>query len=314
MLRPRPLAFRPSAPPRQRAPLARALAVLAACSAVLAAACGDATVPPLPLHGDASALPAADREQLTADLERFFGTARAPRFAALDGWEAAGFDPDAAAPTGRSDELAARIADDNAERWHAALRRAAAGEDPVADAMPDSLVRALDGLEGAAASAAIRAWQPDLAESARRFDRECATCHGRAGGGDGPSSIALDPVPRDFRSGTFVHRAVGPNPRPTQSDLVRVQQRGIAGTGMPLFARLGAARQSGLADWVRYLSLRGEFERAWLDHRAAFAAPPSDDEMRADYAEAWSRWAILPDRRAATDTDPTRATSNDDPR
>jgi hypothetical protein len=61
---------------------------------------------------------------------------------------------------------------------------------------------------------------------------------------------------------------------------------------MPMFARLGAARHSGLADWVRYLALRGELERAWLAEHAANGRP-SAAWLDARYAQAWARWAIL---------------------
>jgi len=269
-------------------------------TAFLSACAGEPPLPELPLSDAAAALPDERRAALAADLAHYFGPSDAPAFAVLPGWRAAGFDPNAPAPTGASPALLERIEADNDQRWHTALARAAAGEAIDTGALPASLARAVEAADGATddAVAAIRTWQPDLVASARLFARECATCHGVAGGGDGPSAATLVPPPRDFRSGTFVHRAVGPNPRPTQDDLVSVQRRGIAGTGMPLFARLGAARHSGLADWVRYLSLRGEFERAWLAHEDAHGRPPDTARMDELYLEAWSRWAILPDRPA----------------
>ncbi|QDU85541.1 hypothetical protein Pla163_26730 [Planctomycetes bacterium Pla163] len=282
--------------------LRRPLVALALALVAAVGGSGCATDPelePLPLSQAAAELAPDDRAALEQALARLFGPPDLPRYAVLEGWAAAGFDPNAPVPAGASETLVGAIATDNARGWYDALLRHERGEDPSSPKLPTSLQRALDGSPDPAAT--IRAWQPDLVESARLFARECATCHGVAGGGDGRSAAQLDPVPRDFRSGEFVHRAVSPAPRPTQDDLVRVLKRGVAGTGMPLFTRLGPARQSGLADYVRFLSLRGEVERAWLELRAAEGSPPSAARMDEVYVEAWSRWAILPAPPAGTE-------------
>lgn len=293
---------------RARTPaLALALVALAG-----AASCGgEAPLKELPLAQAAAALSVERRAELESALAAYFGPSQAPAFAVLDHWQASGFDPNAPAPAGRDGDLVERIASDNEQRWFELLTALEAGEGVPKGDLPASLLRALDGAEDPAAR--VRTWQPDLTESARTFARECATCHGLAGGGDGPSSTQLDPPPRDLRSGVFEHRAPGPNPRPTQADLVRVQRSGVAGAGMPLFARLGAARQSGLADWVRYLALRGAFERGWLAHLDEHGAPPDAARMEQLYVEAWSLWAKLPDPPAPAETR-TDASPNSDER
>ena len=103
--------------------------------------------------------------------------------------------------------------------------------------------------------------------------------------------------------------------------VIGILKRGIAGTGMPLFTRLGPARQSGLADYVRFLSLRGEVERTWLDLRETEGSPPSRERMDEVYLEAWSRWAILPappeDSEVLTspaDAPPPARSPSDEPR
>jgi mono/diheme cytochrome c family protein len=40
---------------------------------------------------------------------------------------------------------------------------------------------------------------------ARVYTERCLACHGPAGLGDGPASIALDPKPRDFTDTTKMH-------------------------------------------------------------------------------------------------------------
>lgn len=267
--------------------------VLCAFAALSGAGCAsDPELEPLPLSAAAAELGPDDRTALETTLARLFGPPDAPRYALLEGWTGAGFDPNGPLPAGGSDLLVQAIAADNGRGWHDALLRHERGEDPSSTKLPTSLQAALDG--NSDPSATIRRWQPDLVESARLYARECSTCHGVAGGGDGRAAAQLDPKPRDFRSGEFVHRAVSPAPRPAQDDLVRVLKRGIAGTGMPLFTRLGPARQSGLADYVRFLSLRGEVERTWFELLAAGGGPPSSELMDEVYLEAWSRWAILP--------------------
>jgi mono/diheme cytochrome c family protein len=42
-----------------------------------------------------------------------------------------------------------------------------------------------------------------LAAAKELFLKNCATCHGQEGKGDGPAGLALDPKPRDFTSGEF---------------------------------------------------------------------------------------------------------------
>ncbi|MEZ5979418.1 MAG: cytochrome c [Planctomycetota bacterium] len=268
--------------------------VLAALSLVaVASACSDAPVvaKPVPLSAEAYTLSVDARQALERTLARLFGPPDAPRFAVLPGWSEAGFDPNAPAPTGIDDDLAKAVANDARTRFFDALLAVERGKEPEVGSIPASLAERI--ASSGDARAAIETWQPSLAEAARTYQSQCVTCHGLAGGGDGPSAAKLDPRPRDFREGAFRFHPGAPESAPSQGDLVRTMRRGIPGSGMPMFGGLGASTQSGLADYVRFLALRGAVERAFVA-RARDGSVPTDAEMDEVYAEAWARWAILP--------------------
>lgn len=69
-----------------------------------------------------------------------------------------------------------------------------AGEQPPTPAPP-----AREQAPPAQASAAAASTSAAEAEARQIFATRCTTCHGPAGGGDGPGSAALNPPPRDFR-------------------------------------------------------------------------------------------------------------------
>jgi len=134
-----------------------------------------------------------------------------------------------------------------------------------------------------------------LAQSAERYRVECLHCHGVDGGGDGPTAAHIDPRPRDFRRGIFKWSSVGEQSRPTHEDLVRVIERGVWGTMMPALARLDPAERQGLADYVRYLAVRGEVET-----QVALAVEETGELDDAAWDEALElvagKWAKAPSR------------------
>lgn len=93
------------------------------------------------------------------------------------------------------------------------------------------------------------------------FRQHCASCHGIAGEGAGPSASMLNPYPRDYRLGVFKFTSTLPGVKPTRDDLELTLLRGIPGTAMPSFARLPAEEIAALVEYVKYLSIRGETER-----------------------------------------------------
>lgn len=97
------------------------------------------------------------------------------------------------------------------------------------------------------------------------FRKHCAHCHGLSGDGAGPSAVFLDPYPRDFRRGIFKYKSTpGPMAPPTHDDLLRGIRNGCPGTAMPAFNLLTDPELESLVQYVKYLSIRGEVERALL--------------------------------------------------
>ena len=129
------------------------------------------------------------------------------------------------------------------------------------------------------------------------YREHCAHCHGVTGDGLGPTAAFLNPYPRDYRPGVFKFKSTERSDKPTHADLVRILNNGIAGTSMPSFALLSQAQVDALAEYVKYLSIRGETELALmraffeLDDEAQGKLPETReflvDETLAPVAEKW---------------------------
>lgn len=96
------------------------------------------------------------------------------------------------------------------------------------------------------------------------YREHCAHCHGVTGDGLGPTAAFLNPYPRDYRPGVYKFKSTERADKPTTADLVRVLHNGIPGTSMPSFALLSQPQVDALAEYVKYLSMRGETEIALL--------------------------------------------------
>lgn len=74
---------------------------------------------------------------------------------------------------------------------------------------------------------------PELLEEGRRlYVRNCATCHGVRGDGQGPSAATLWPPPRDFTQARFKYAGVADRGLPADDELVRIIRGGLEGTAM----------------------------------------------------------------------------------
>lgn len=113
------------------------------------------------------------------------------------------------------------------------------------------------------------------------YREHCVHCHGITGDGMGPTAAFLNPYPRDYRPGKFKFKSTWRDAKPTHADLVKVLHDGIAGSSMPSFALLSPLEVDALAEYVRYLSIRGEMELALFTY--------VEQELEAD--------ATLPDGR-----------------
>jgi mono/diheme cytochrome c family protein len=98
------------------------------------------------------------------------------------------------------------------------------------------------------------------------FREHCAHCHGVTGDGMGPTAAFLKPYPRDYRQGVYKFKSTASNYPPTHNDLMRILNDGITGTAMPSFKLLPADQVEALAEYVKYLSFRGQTEIALIDY------------------------------------------------
>ena len=65
------------------------------------------------------------------------------------------------------------------------------------------------------------------------YVRWCAGCHGESGAGDGPAARYMLPRPRDFTGAVFKIRTTASGQLPTDADILRAVDQGLAGTAMP---------------------------------------------------------------------------------
>ncbi len=129
-----------------------------------------------------------------------------------------------------------------------------------------------------------------LAEGQRAYETHCIGCHGAIGDGAGDAARLLAPRPRNFRKGLFKFKRTGTGKRPLRVDLFSTLTRGLAGSSMPEFRLLADGTRHDLVEYVRYLGVRGEFERLLLDY-AWEEEELADDEEIAELAElVLERW------------------------
>jgi mono/diheme cytochrome c family protein len=96
------------------------------------------------------------------------------------------------------------------------------------------------------------------------YRANCVPCHGTTGDGAGPTAALLEPYPRDFRSGVFKFKSTPGKTPPTDEDLLRDLQNGMPGSAMPSFRLLPEEDLEALVAYVKYLSIRGQVERALI--------------------------------------------------
>ena len=93
------------------------------------------------------------------------------------------------------------------------------------------------------------------------YMRHCLHCHGVSGDGDGPTAKYLNPRPRDYRLGIFKFTSTLPTLKANRADLKRTLTEGVPGTSMPSFVLLADDEIDLLVDYVRWLAMRGEYEK-----------------------------------------------------
>ena len=111
------------------------------------------------------------------------------------------------------------------------------------------------------------------------YRRHCAHCHGVSGDGHGPTAEFLNPYPRDYRMGQFKFKLTdgdGAYKKPSKADFRHILQEGIAGTAMPSFRVLPEPERDAIIDYVIYLSIRGQMERALIGEAHLAASDPNE--------------------------------------
>jgi len=103
----------------------------------------------------------------------------------------------------------------------------------------------------------------NLKSGRKLYMTHCMHCHGVSGDGNGPTAKYLNPLPRDYRKGIFKFTSTNKDTfKSHQNDLERVIRYGIPGTYMPSFLLLEDAELHDIVEYVRWLAMRGEMERA----------------------------------------------------
>ena len=99
-----------------------------------------------------------------------------------------------------------------------------------------------------------------LAKGQDLYNRHCMHCHGATGDGSGPTAPYLHPKPRDFRLGTFKWKSTERTEKISRADMIDTLRDGIPGTSMPSFRMLPENQLHAITEYVRWLSMRGEYE------------------------------------------------------
>jgi len=249
--------------------------------------------------------------QLEGALEFLFGTPQRPHFLALPAWLDDEFDPNYWGEDHvRADEASwSALVEGNREAYRSQIEAIRAGNlDAVVrpryaddlwtwwqkhrEQMPEGGADASFDEGRTWRQAAIELFEnyyPSLANSAEFYRVQCFHCHGAEGGGNGSTSSFLNPRPRDYRPGKFKFTALKGKSRPRHEDLYRILAEGIYTTAMPSFRRFTDAQLSGLVDYVRLLSIRGETEELL----ASFFSPDDGlhfDNVQENYEFVVGKW------------------------
>lgn len=99
-----------------------------------------------------------------------------------------------------------------------------------------------------------------LRQGRKLYMQHCMHCHGFSGDGAGPTAEYLNPLPRDYRLGIFKFTSTRRPDKPSRADLTRIIKEGIPGTYMPSFLLMDDDELAMIIEYVRWLSMRGEFE------------------------------------------------------
>jgi mono/diheme cytochrome c family protein len=121
----------------------------------------------------------------------------------------------------------------------------------------------------------------------QNYQIHCIGCHGANGDGGGPAARYLNPRPRNFRKGLFKFTSTDPASRPQRRDLFQTITRGLPGSAMPEFRLVNEEKRWDLVEYVRWLSMKGEFEQMMLDDAWENEEIPAAEELADIVVERW---------------------------
>jgi mono/diheme cytochrome c family protein len=124
------------------------------------------------------------------------------------------------------------------------------------------------------------------------YQRNCLSCHGEHGDGQGYSAQWLDPHPRDFTRAVFKCRSTPSGTLPVDDDLLRTLHEGLYHTNMPSWAVLGDAQLRDVIEYIKTFSPRWKEEGPGDPIR--FAPEPADDAASRKKGQAlWNSQACF---------------------
>ena len=98
--------------------------------------------------------------------------------------------------------------------------------------------------------------QASLIHGRAVYLRNCQSCHGICGDGNGDYAPTLRIKPRDFTAGVYKWRSTPTGSLPTDEDLLRTLSKGIAESGMPAFAGMPEQDRRAVISYIKSLSPR----------------------------------------------------------
>ncbi len=119
-------------------------------------------------------------------------------------------------------------------------------------------------------------WDTRLRKGEELYVENCAPCHGAEGRGNGEAAQWLRIRPRDFTRAKYRYRSTTVGNRPLDGDLYRTLYRGLPGTSMPDWRKLGDENLWILVDYLKHFAetTDGDRGKPWDDDDAALAVPP----------------------------------------